>query len=100
MPEDLKDELSEESLSSNIGEDMSLLVLEMHGDIKKIEQHMEEITNLIASNAEDIDENADDLESLSEEVDQNKTKIKVVYGVATFIGAVAGAAAAAIPSLL
>lgn len=92
--------VDKEDLSESLNEDMSLLVLEMHGDIKKIEQHMEEITNLIASNAQDIDENADSIDTLSEEVDKNKTKIKVVYGVATVIGAVAGAGAAALPALL
>lgn len=89
-----------ESLNESLSEDMSLLVLEMHGDIKKMEQHMDEITSLIASNADDIDENSDDIETLTEEVDTNKTRIKVVYGVATVIGAIGGLVSAAIPSLI
>jgi len=92
--------VDKEDLNDSLNEDMSLLVLEMHGDIKKMEQHMEEITSLISSNAEDIDDNAEELESIANDVENNKTKIKVVYGVATVIGAAAGAASAALPALL
>lgn len=93
-----EDEL--ETKKNALDGDISLLVLEMHGDIKKIEQHMEEITNLIESNAGDIDYNTEQLSHLKQDVNRNKSRIKVVYGIATFVGAVAGAAAAAIPSLI
>lgn len=86
--------------TSAFDQDISLLVLEMHGDIKKIEQHMQQITNMIESNEGDILENSDDISDLEDEVNTNKSKIKVVYGIATFVGAMAGAGAAALPSIV
>jgi len=93
-------EISELPNSENVSDDISYLVLEMHGDIKKIEQHLHEINNSIESNAKDIQNHRQDIDGVQEEVDKLETKIKVAGGIAAFVGTVAGIGAAALPALV
>lgn len=94
MAEEINTDLSERG---DISDDISYLVLEMHGDIKKIEQHLQEITNSIESNSNQIENNRNDLNNIEEEVQKVDTKMKIATGLATVI---ATAAATTIPQFI
>lgn len=81
----------------DISDDINYLVLEMHGDIKKIEQHLQEITNSIESNSNHIEENRSDLDDIENNVGRLNTKIKFATGVATIA---ATAIATIVPQLI